>query len=62
VLFSFSFSAVVAVGYDNTAGGIPYWIVRNSWGAKWGLEGYFNIRRGVNKCGLADCASFPEVE
>jgi len=52
--------AVVAVGYgyDDTSNK-PYWTVRNSWGTSFGMDGYFKIKRGVNKCGLADCASFP---
>lgn len=32
--------AVVAVGYDDTAA-VPFIWVRNSWGASWGLQGYF---------------------
>jgi len=57
--------AVVAVGYgvERFGPGLkeknPYFIVRNSWGASWGMDGYFRIARGYNKCGLADCASFP---
>jgi cathepsin H len=53
--------AVVAVGLDETEGGIPFYIVRNSWGTNWGMEGYFWIKRGENLCGLSDCASFPIV-
>ena len=52
--------AVVAVGYGVTDVPVrPYWTVRNSWGTSWGMAGYFNIEQGKNKCGLADCASFP---
>jgi len=54
--------AVLAVGYDATEAGVPYWIVKNSWGTEWGIDGYFHIVRGKNMCGLADCASFPVVE
>ena len=58
--------AVVAVGYGETEANenspsIHFYIVRNSWGTSFGMEGYFWIERGKNLCGVSDCASFPVV-
>ncbi|CAB9526558.1 Senescence-specific cysteine protease SAG39 [Seminavis robusta] len=58
--------AVVAVGMGQTAKTkdlpvTPFYIVRNSWGTSWGMEGHFWMKRGENLCGVSDCASFPLV-
>jgi len=54
--------AVLAVGYDVSSDGTKYWIVKNSWSERWGLGGYFLMERGKNMCGIADCASYAEIE
>merc|ERR1712064_164428 len=43
--------AVQLVGYGSDADG-DYWIVRNSWGAGWGEDGYIRMRRDATaQCG-----------
>ena len=35
--------AVVLIGYDYDEKG-EYWIIQNSWGKKWGIDGFCKIR------------------
>ncbi|MNE93070.1 Papain family cysteine protease [compost metagenome] len=45
--------AIRIVGWGtDSASGLPYWIVANSWGPNWGMNGYFWIRRGTNECSI----------
>merc|ERR1712000_159787 len=56
--------AVLAVGFDtDKKSGKDYYIVKNSWGSSFGVEGgYFWMVRGKNMCGVGDCASFPVMK
>jgi len=47
---------VLAVGYDQSGG---FWIVKNSWGTSWGMNGYVEIALGMDECGINTEPSYP---
>ena len=60
--------AVVIVGYGtDSATGLDYWLVKNTWGVNWGEQGYVRMVRsmiqgdsGLN--GITTLASYPIVD
>jgi C1A family cysteine protease len=53
----------VAIVGAGTEGGVPYWLVRNSWDKTWGDGGYIKIARSLKDyptgvCGIASCPEY----
>ncbi|RUS75039.1 hypothetical protein EGW08_017220 [Elysia chlorotica] len=53
--FELTNHAVLVVGWGEVNSD-RYWIVKNSWGSTWGIDGYFWIRRGTDECGIESMA------
>lgn len=45
--------AVTIVGYTPN-----FWIIKNSWGTDWGIDGYIHLERGHNACGVAEYIAY----
>ena len=45
--------AVQVIGYNFENGPVPYWVVRNQWGASFGENGLVRIKYGANVCGMS---------
>lgn len=44
--------AVEIVGWGTTTKGIPFWWIKNSWGTRFGKNGYFRFLRGSDHCSI----------
>jgi len=44
--------AISVLGWGTTSDNQKYWIIANSWGTSWGMDGIFYFARGDNICGI----------
>ncbi|OAY65532.1 Ananain [Ananas comosus] len=58
--------AIAIIGYGQDSSGKKFWLVRNSWGARWGEGGYIRMARDVSSsfglCGIAMDPLYPTLQ
>ena len=52
--------AVKVIGWGEEKG-VQYWVVANSWGPRWGEEGYFKIKKGTSWFDLWAISGDPNI-
>lgn len=58
--------ALLLIGYGtDLISGKDYWLVKNTWGEKWGEYGYVRVKRdndsNFGMCGIKKDSSYPTV-
>lgn len=50
----------LCVGWGETENGDKYWIIQNTWGKDWGLNGYVWFKKGDDVAGIESIAVFAD--
>ena len=48
LMYEFLTHSTLVIGYGAEPSGEKFWVVRNSYGSRWGEDGNFRLRRGFN--------------
>jgi hypothetical protein len=65
IIYNF-YMKVLLIGYgtDVVNGvNVPFWLIKNSWGTGWGINGFAKIlRTNANLCGVMSNVMYPTIK